>query len=426
MQAHSNNSTSRSLSRDQQLREAVLLIFCEPLPAECMRLQGLSQSEWKRLLHWLDTSGLALYFLDRIMDMGVRGMLPQPVLARLQRNLADNTERMSEMIAESVAIQRRFQTAGVSYAVVKGFSLWPESVPRMELRSQLDLDFLVARNSAEQARALLEENGYYLQAISGRSWEFKSKKGRTGTLKDLYKPGLTRSVELHLEASPTGATNDRSQLADAQMRASQGIDVPVLSPVDLFLGQGLHLYKHTCSEFARTAHLIEFRRHILARHGDRQFWSQLREQAAGEPSVCMRLGIVILLISRVMGSFAPAALTQWTVDTLPTAAKQWVDLYGKRTVLATFPGSKLYLLLQKELEVSGVPAKRSVANSLLPRRLPPAIARGEAGEALPARLKRYRKQIHFILFRLRFHAVQGVSYFVESIRWRYCRDGVAH
>ena len=26
---------------------------------------------------------------------------------------------------------------------------------------------------------------------------------------------------------------------------------------------GLHVYKHLCSEFSRTAHLLEFRRHVL-------------------------------------------------------------------------------------------------------------------------------------------------------------------
>jgi hypothetical protein len=72
-------------------------------------------------------------------------VLPSPVLARLRQNLADNSERIDEMIDESVAIQHRFQEAGISYAVLKGFSLWPISVRKLELRSQLDLDFLVGR-----------------------------------------------------------------------------------------------------------------------------------------------------------------------------------------------------------------------------------------------------------------------------------------
>ena len=59
------NPSSRSLSRALQLREAVLLGFCDPLPTEYARLLHLSRKEWESLLYWLDTSGLALYFLNR-------------------------------------------------------------------------------------------------------------------------------------------------------------------------------------------------------------------------------------------------------------------------------------------------------------------------------------------------------------------------
>ncbi len=58
-----------SLTRSQQLREAVLLTFCDPMPPECERLQGLSTRTWQSLLTWLDTSGMALYFLDRLTKL---------------------------------------------------------------------------------------------------------------------------------------------------------------------------------------------------------------------------------------------------------------------------------------------------------------------------------------------------------------------
>jgi hypothetical protein len=105
---------------------------------------------------------------------------------------------------------------------------------------------------------------------------------------------------------------------------------------------------------------------VIARRHDDAFWNRLKQQVTGDPGTCTRLGIVIHLISRVMGRFAPEALTCWTVDCLPAAARLWVDLYGRRTVLASFPGNKLYLLLQKELEAAGVPAKRSLRQALLP------------------------------------------------------------
>ncbi len=57
------------LSREQSIREAVVLSFCDPLPDKCMQLASLSSQEWLKLLEWLDISGLALYFLDRVVEL---------------------------------------------------------------------------------------------------------------------------------------------------------------------------------------------------------------------------------------------------------------------------------------------------------------------------------------------------------------------
>ena len=397
------------------MREAVLLTFCDPVPPPCSRLQNLSEKEWWKLLNWLDISGLALYFLDRMTELQLCDMLPPGVLARLKQNLRDNVERTRGMMAESVALQQEFQKACLSYATLKGFSLCPSSAPKPELRHQFDLDFLIAEKSSPEARRILERRGYRLYAISGRSWEFKINEKPVISLMDLYKDLPGRSVELHVEAN----TRDRPSLLERiEKREFCRIDMPVLSPVDLFLGQGLHAYKHICSEFSRTAHLLEFRRHVLIRRDDDDFWDELQSTAEENPRACLRLGMVTLLITHVMGDFAPEAFTNWTVDRLPQSAKLWVKLYGRRAVFGNFPGNKLYLLLQRELESAGVPSKRSLRQALLPSRLPPVVIRASVDETLPVRIRRYRMQIHFVFSRLRFHIVEGLRYTWESHRWR--------
>jgi hypothetical protein len=420
MQSLDTNTENYPLNREQQLREAVLLAFCDPMPVECERLQNLSSRRWQSLLTWLDTSGMALYFLDRLTQLGRREMLPPAVLARLQQNLTDNAERTSSMIAESTAIHLSLQSAGLSYAVLKGFSLWPVSVPKPELRSQLDLDFLISAASAPEARRILEARGFRLKAISGRSWEFKSGTPGKASLKNLYKPTLHRSVELHLEMSDRGPD---SLLARSRKLYFDGTFMPVLHPVDLFLGQGMHLYKHVCGEFWRTAHLIEFRRHVLARYHDKDFWQELRKLAEGNLAITVGLGVITLLISHTMGDFAPEELTCWTIDSLPVRIRLWVKRYGYHSVFASHPGGKLYLVLQRELERAGLTAKRSLNSALLPSRLPPAIAHASANETLSARLVRYRRQADFILFRLRFHLVEGMRYLWESNRWQQYVNG---
>lgn len=406
---------SQPVHGEWAVREAVLLIFCEPFPRECFRLQNLTAREWQKLLHWLDVSGLALCLLDRMIELKLTGWLPHDVSARLQANLLDNTERTYGLIAESIAIQQKFQESRLSYANLKGFSFWPNSVPRPESRSQLDLDFLVAEESAPEAMKILEERGYRLYMVSGRSWEFKRNEKPGASIKDLYKALSSHAVELHLQPCTPGRS---SPLDRVENRDLYGCTMPALSPVDLFLGQGLHAYKHVCSEFSRLAHLLEFRRHVLFRRDDDSFWKQLRLTAGEDPRAYLGLGVVTLLITHIMGDFAPDALTDWTVERLPLSARLWVNRYGKRAVFGSAPGSKLYLLLQRELELVGVPAKRSLRQILLPVRLPPPLIRAFPNEPFAIRLGRYRMQLRYIFFRLRFHFVEGLRYAWESRRWQ--------
>jgi hypothetical protein len=411
----------RRLSGAIAIRSAVLQCFCDPLPAQCEGLKELTARDWKQLLHWLDISGLALYFFDRINELGLSRWLPPATLARLEQNLEDNTERTRDLIAECNAIQVELQRADLAYAVLKGFSLSPHSVPKPELRSQLDLDFLVAENAAGEARRILEARGYRLHLISGQSWEFKTEHPAPSSIAHLYKAHPHRSVELHVESAAKGD----SLLARREMREFHGVTMPVLPAVDLFLWQGLHAFKHVSSEFSRASHLVEFRRHVLARRQDGRFWKELESRAGDSPRMYWALGAVTLLIESLMDDFAPHALTSWTRDRLPGPVRLWVERFGRRTVLGSFPGNKTFLLLQRELEIAGIPAKRTLRQHLLPLKLPPVFEHPREHESLPERLRRSRTRLRFLFFRLRFHLVSGIRFAWVAARWRKQRQGHA-
>jgi hypothetical protein len=404
------------LNHEQRLREAILLSFREGFPHRLDSLCSLSHSGWQRLLDWLDISGLALYFLDRIVQLGLRDALPETTIRRLEQNARDNAQRTHGMANESVTIQYAFQEAGVSYAVMKGLSLWPVSVPRPELRHQFDLDFLVSASSASAARNILELRGYRLFAMGGKSWEFKINETPYVSVKDLYKDNPYRAVELHLEHDTAAVS---SRLDRVVHEEKFGMNMPVFSPVDLFTGQAMHAFKDVCSAFSRAAHLLEFYRHVMHRRDDAMFWHDLHARVGEDRRICVGIGVVTYLLGNIMGDFAPRALTIWTVDALPPSARLWVDLYGRRVVFGKHPGTKLYLLLQKELEAAGLPGKRSVGKSLMPSRLPPAVVRSvSSGESLQTRMARYRIQTRVVLSRARFHIVEGIRYAAESYRWR--------
>jgi hypothetical protein len=168
--------------------------------------------------------------------------------------------------------------------------------------------------------------------------------------------------------------------------------------------------------------LLEFRRHVLNRRDDSAFWRALQVAAENDGRASLGLGVVTLLITRVMGEFAPEAFTNWTVDSLSRPVRLWVEVYGHRVALGSYPGNKLYLLLQRELEFAGISRKRSRRQALLPSRLPPPVIRALPNEALPVRIRRYSMHLQLILERLRFHIVEGFRFALESRRWRRMKE----
>lgn len=415
------DTTSRPLHDEQLTRLAALLTICDPLPWHCLRLLDLSRKDWDKLLHWLDISGLALYFFNRLVELELCDLLPPAVFTHLYLKLIDNTQRTRSMISESIAIQREFQKAAFIYANLKGLSLCPNSVPKPELRLQFDLDFLVAERFMPEARKILERRGYRLNLMSGRSWEFKFNERPWLDLKDIYKDFQSYAVDLHADSSVPGGTSPLERL---EWHELHGLRMPSLSPVDLLLGQGLHAFKHIWGGYSRASHLIEFRRHVLNRRDDSAFWCELQMAAKQHARASLELGVVTLLITRVMGDFAPPTFTIWTVDSLPRPVRFWVEMYGHRVALGGHPGNKLHLLLQKEFEIAGIAQKqkRSLRQALLPLRLPSPVVRALPNESLPVRIRRYSRYPQLILERLRYHIVEGFRFELERRRLRRMKE----
>jgi len=423
------------LTQKQKNRLAILRVIVDGSREGFAHLARVSPKEWSELLHWLDVSGVALYFLDCLQALGQTELLPVSVRQRLERNLADNTVRMQTMTVEAAKIKEAFYDAGVKFALLKGLSLTPDSVARPELRSQLDIDFLVAQQHVTAAQKILERRGYYLHAISGRSWEFKTHAIPSGSLRNLYRNVPSRSVELHVEFADA---RHKSRLAQRQLRVIEDIEIPVLSTPDLFLGQGLHLFKHVSSPYYRASHLVEFHRHLRSRREDERFWSDVETRAKETGAAIWALGVVTLLVEQLLGECAPQLFVNWTMDRLSEPVRLWVQLYGWRAAIGLTPGTKLYVLLARQLEKEGLEERKTARGleraqqaksevnaelsgargALIPMRLPPMVVRGQDGESLHTRVMRIRLQLWFLLQRVHFHVKEGARFVVESQRWK--------
>jgi hypothetical protein len=391
------------------------LLFCDPVPDFCSQLVELSPSDWRNLKTWLDVSGLALYFLDRVIELKLHNLLPAEVFTQLHLNLIDNTERTRQMLIESGEIQNSFQHQGIRYAVLKGISLWPSAVVRPELRSQFDLDYLVAEEDVPAARDALERHGYRLYAVCGKTSEFKKNERPGVSLKDIYKHFDSYGVEIHTKPRSSAGSSLFDRL---EWREINGTIMPTLGSTDLFLGQALHVFKHLCGEFTRASQIVELRRHILAYAADMAFWDELELRAASDRRSTIGLGAALYLTEHVLGASVPESVRSSTTNNLPDRIRCWVRRYGHRVVLGNQPGTKLYLLLQDELVRNGIGERRSARKVLVPTQLPPMVIRPFRNENYLVRFHRYMMQFGIILSRVQFHVIEGLRYLVEARRWR--------
>jgi hypothetical protein len=419
MKPRSTANSNRNKTGRNNLRAAILASFAQDAGEVAEALSRFGENAWRRQLSWLDVSGVALYLFDHLRSLGQADLLPSAIQARLRQNLADNRERTAAMLAEAVDINRRFELADISFANLKGVTLSPESVPDPSLRLQLDLDFLILEADADKALGVLEGMGYRLVCKSGRTWEFKAGGSELPLREDLYKVKPQRSVELHLSAA-------NGLLERVVRREFLGVELPALSPVDVYLTQAEHLFKHLCSASTRAAWVLEARRHIAARAGDEEFWRSVGDRLEGEARLALAVALVALLVEDIFGDALPGYLSGLIEQHISPGVRLWIECYGLRVPLSGVFGTKHYLLLLAELPEFEARERGSLRSWLVPRGLPPMITQGFVGETVRSRMRRYRIQLRFILERLLFHVVEGLRYFIESFRFRRLLTGVGH
>jgi hypothetical protein len=400
----------KASTRSLQLKQAILAVFTQTKSASG-RLKEFSEADWTAALWWLDISGMALYLLDEIRRQNLSQDIPRAVITELELRLERNRERTMGLLRDALFLGRCFEAAGVPYALLKGISLVPDSVPDAGLRSQTDLDLLVARGGLRNARQTVIRLGYSLHGNSGSTLEFRE--GRTGKpdMAKMYSVHSQRALELHVD-------DEHSELlARRRIREFAGEQLATLSPPDILVQQALHLLKHLCGEYTRLAWVLEFRRHVEARRGDAAFWSAAEQIAAETRNGDVAMGIALWLAEANFGLRNVDIPKQWKIDRLPERVLLWLNLYAGELLLGDSVGSKLYALLRKEIP-SRPGENKSTRSTLIPSRLPFPITRPSPQERPRERAARYLIEMRHFVARLRFHVVEDVRFAIEASRWR--------
>lgn len=403
---------------NRQLAEAVIATFREDDVFAHRQLAGFGIRVWRRSLRWLDATGLALYFLARLKSFGLEDAVPLEVITGLETRLADNKQRAADLFDELLRINRAFQDAGLRYVNLKGFTLVPDYCPDPSLRCQFDLDFLGFSDDAPRCRDILERFGYVMTGHSENVLEFKAGPAQVPSIHDLYKIKPQRSVEVHFVSSGHTAVGfDGGPLARSQSHTWSGAEFPALSDSDMFVAQALHLFRHVKSEWTRISWLLEFKTCVTARRSDAQFWNDVRMRATTVASGILAVGVTTWLATEAFGEFAPRELTNWSMGAIPHPVRLWLECYGTEVLLADFPGTKLYLLLNGELAGEGSRGNNATLRKVFPLHRPPLVT-SPAARGIGRKVRAALAQASYVLFRFRFHIAESSRYLLEARRWK--------
>jgi len=399
----------------------------DSLPA----LRKLSRREWRRVAQWLDDSGLAFYFLQRLKDVGATDTLPIEILSQLERDSAANELRTANLSRRFAVLNKRLDCAGVAFAVVKGFSLTPDFCPSAPLRYQGDFDYLVDAESLLAASRVLIDEGYVPKRCnSSKQSVFVLLAPQPSRQSDKYSAGAPHAVELHTDMWDIGLhgvpmLTDFFSVKRTVTKHWNGLIFPALAGEDAFLLQVIHACHHLFTLWIRTSCFFEVAYFLSRRAGDADFWRRVEERAAG--SVVLREFVVIVseLAAQLFAAPLPSLIQTWSADLRP-GARVWIEHYARPWAFcelpvyefSLFPRSKLALFLRQQYEDnSGIDKSEPGTERPPTSRLSRMVAAIRSDPSLAFNRAWWKRQL--LIQRGVFHFLSRLRYLFEIPRWRW-------
>ena len=350
------------------------MIAVQTLAGDCEanvgKLRHLSEYDIRRLLLWLDESGLALYFLHRIRECGALEALPWGFQSELISREQKNRVRVELMLNEFSRVNDALRTSGVRYAFLKGFSLSPDFCPDINYRHHNDIDVLLHEDSTRAAADVIRGLGYRLTHLypSGEQKFFLPLPRVATGIDQIYKPPDVGVLELHL--SMCEAPDDIPILvpdpfASLMNQTLSGITFPSLSASDKLLVQMLHTFRHLTLMWIRVSWLYEISLFLKNRR-DSAWWNAFCFRAGSAPNIRYACGLIVTLTQKLFGDVIPTPLQAWCVDELPPSLRTWVNSVGTRWALSSASESRSPVLIQRQFLSSDLQWGQYLRRQLLP------------------------------------------------------------
>ncbi len=388
-------------------------------------LEDHTEEEWKRGLPWLDRSGVALWFWERLKALGEQDAVPAEIGAQLERNCVDHGARVACMAEEFDSINGLLAKAGIEYAVLKGFALIPNYVPDARWRTSYDYDYLVGAESLARIAPALRNRGYiqrHERVDHPVVYVHAANVPRMPSRRDaLYSSTLHRAVELHTrlwegESLKIPLRLPDDLLARKRLRCWQGLRFYSLAEEDALMFQVLHAFRHILECWCRLVSFLEIAYCLENRRADSVFWRRFGERIRICPALAEMVGVVFSLAAGLFGAPIPPGIDQEVVRPLRHPLALWVKGYGYDSALANFESNKHSLFLYREFVSDNATWREIRRRRLFPLHRPRRFARSST-PGVPARLAAGVKHSSYIARRLLHHTIAAADYAWETIQW---------
>lgn len=374
-------------------------------------------SDWQRSMFWLDASGLALLFEERIRHQQLSGFIPASIQARLRRAADHNQQRTQAMLAEFARLVAALQGGRIQFAVLKGFSLVPDYCSNPALRLQVDFDFLLRPEQMDHVAAVMTRLGYRLVSRLPFEVRFASGNPAPRPHSELYWPPASFTVEFHfslIDRPEVSMPSRTDELERRRWNEQLGLNFPMLAEDDQFIHHTMHAFQDIFMFSLRISSLMETKNFLRAKQYDDVFWRQVRGRCAEwDDRMASKLALVLALSVEVCRSEIPATLRAWTIESCSQRILLWVRRYGRRWCLHPFPGSKLSLFVASEF-MDARHSSRYTWRSILPVLSTTRSRRNQATK--PARRNRPWK---YLGVRAWFHLREAARVAFELPRWAW-------
>jgi len=383
-------------------------------------------ADWQQTLWWLSGSGLPHYFLARLQHSNRDSVLPPAIHVNLSRNFCANQQRVDIMAEEFASLTSRLSDAGVNCAAVRGFELAPQYCPNLWLRTWYTHEYVVSAEQINSASRVVEQAGYSFRrcGFRGELYFAVPEMQTPSKLEEAYSAVFPRMVVLHTQmwdrrGTGIDITVPGDLLQRSVRRRAHGMSFPTLADDDLLAVTLMDTFARVLTYWCKLSWLLEISHFLEVRRSEDIFWENFYGRIADWGKLPQIADFLFFLCFSVFGVVLPEVV-RYRVSELSSPLALWTRHYGKRWTLAEYPGSKLSLLVQRELISDRAVWKRTRCQRLFP--LIPVRSTSSGSIAMTTERGQLKRKISRLVDRIRFHGPATYTYLRELPRWKRLLD----